>query len=211
MSPRRPGAVPDTDTDAVRRHLVECCRRVLARRRTTDVTVREIAAEAGVATGLLYNHFDDKDDLLVAAILEHQPAFEGAALRGKAGTGSVAGNLEAYARDSFAVMRELLPLMVTLRPAVLERLTAAVHAGGTNPHDAARRSVAAYLRAEQRRGRVQPDADVDAVALLLTGALHELALFGPHGPKTGTADALVTRIVATVMCALNPRRTEQLL
>jgi AcrR family transcriptional regulator len=201
MSPRRPGALPDDDTDGVRRYLLECCSRVLLRRRTADITVREIAAEARVATGLLYNHFEDKDDLVIAAILERGPAFEGAALSGRAGTRSVAENLTEYARESLGVMRDVLPLVMTLKPAILTRLTTRIHASGS-PLEAARQGVAAYLLEEQRLGRISQEADVETSAMVLTGALHELALFGTPGADDSDDAALVDRVVATVMRGL---------
>jgi AcrR family transcriptional regulator len=201
MSPRRPGALPEDDTDGVRRYLLDCCCRVLLRNRTADITVREIATEAGVATGLLYNHFEDKDDLIIAAIIERGPTFEGAGLSGRAGTRSVAENLQDYARDSLRVMREVLPLVMTLKPALLARLTSKVHATGS-PLDAARQAVAVYLSEEQRIGRVDEMADVETSAMVLTGALHELALFGTPGAEPADDDELVRRVVATVMRGL---------
>lgn len=98
-------------------------------------------------------------------------------------------------------MRDVLPLVTTLKPAALARLTARVQVEGSPP-DAARRAVAGYLRAEQQLGRVQADADIDAAAMLLTGALHELALFGTPDAESGRDDALVGRVVGMVMRAL---------
>ena len=47
--------------------------RVVAERGYDGTRVAEIAREAGVTTGAIYNHFDSKADLLTAAIAEQGP------------------------------------------------------------------------------------------------------------------------------------------
>lgn len=52
-----------------RRKLVETAVRLFSDRPYDEVSVQEIAAEAGVATGLLYYHFTDKEGLYAAALV----------------------------------------------------------------------------------------------------------------------------------------------
>ena len=61
--------------------------------------------------------------------------------------------------------------------------------------------VAEYLVAEQALGRVRPDADPHAAAVLLTGACHQIAfeeqLLGPGHPAShAAATALVDTLLA---------------
>ena len=53
-----------------RRRLLDAARTTFTRLGFERATVRDIAREAGVAQGLLYHHFRDKDDLLRAVFLE---------------------------------------------------------------------------------------------------------------------------------------------
>jgi AcrR family transcriptional regulator len=70
---------------ALRRHLIEVTQRLLAAHGLTGLTTRVIAREAQVSDGVLYNHFTDKDELVVAAL-------------GERITGSVARYLDACPR-----------------------------------------------------------------------------------------------------------------
>jgi AcrR family transcriptional regulator len=61
------------DHDVRRDELVRAAWRVIAARGIDEVTVREIAREAGYSSGVLAHYFDNKDDLLVHAFrLSHE-------------------------------------------------------------------------------------------------------------------------------------------
>lgn len=55
---------------SVRRALIEAAHRVLRREGATGLTVRAVAAEAGVAPMGVYNHFDGKSGLLSAVVTD---------------------------------------------------------------------------------------------------------------------------------------------
>jgi AcrR family transcriptional regulator len=180
MTPRRAAALREVDDQSLREHLIATAERLVARRGTVGLTVREIAREARVADGVLYNHFADKEELLALAVHAHVAAVE-AALGpppGPAGSGSVEANLTAYIDRSLALHAAILPAFAGLvgQPGVLARFDALPNptAGGRG----LREDLADYLRAEQRLGRLAGDADVDAAATMLIGACHELIL--PH-------------------------------
>jgi AcrR family transcriptional regulator len=180
MTPRRAAALREVDDQSLREHLIATAERLVARRGTVGLTVREIAREARVADGVLYNHFADKEELLALAVHAHVAAVE-AALGpppGPAGSGSVGANLTAYIDRSLALHAAILPAFAGLvgQPGVLARFDALPNptAGGRG----LREDLADYLRAEQRLGRLAGDADVDAAATMLIGACHELIL--PH-------------------------------
>ena len=80
-----------TRTQALRRqHILEAAIRVFARHGFHRATIRQIAEEAGVADGTIYNTFEDKSALLFA-VLEPlgQPAPDGNALRAMVAGGDV--------------------------------------------------------------------------------------------------------------------------
>ena len=65
-----------------------------------ELTTRSIAHHAGVSDGVLYNHFDDKTDLLMAAMLRRYGRLVERleAATPTAGEGTVVGNVQAYGR-----------------------------------------------------------------------------------------------------------------
>jgi AcrR family transcriptional regulator len=90
------------DHQARREELVEATWRVIARAGMVGATMREIAREAGVSTGILAHYFADKEDLLGHALrLSHRRVYE----RIHAGTQGLIG-LPALR----VIMLEALPL-----------------------------------------------------------------------------------------------------
>lgn len=71
------GAIPKVvDHEQRRRELVHAAWRVIASRGIDEVTVREIAREAGYSAGVLAHYFENKDDLLVHALkLSHEEIY----------------------------------------------------------------------------------------------------------------------------------------
>lgn len=53
-----------------RRALVDAARRIVADRGTTQVSIQDITDEADVGFGSFYNHFESKEELFGAAVLE---------------------------------------------------------------------------------------------------------------------------------------------
>src|SRR4029077_1412745 len=212
MSPRKPAVLRDRDGENLREHLIATAARLIDQRGGTGLAVRDIAREAQVADGALYNYFEDKEDLLAHALLAHvgRVMTEAPQLLPPAGTGTVAGNLAAFIDRGLAVLIRVGPAFAGLlsQPRVLIRFHAMVggdaafgtdspgesaagdspgdSAAGDSPGDSAAGdsparsgagesapadaehprslpdALAHYLRAEQRLGRIDAAADVDA-------------------------------------------------
>ena len=79
MSPRRASALRGGDAQDLRGYLIATAARLIGERGTGALTVRDIAREAQVADGVLYNYFEDKEDLLANALLAHVAAVMGSA------------------------------------------------------------------------------------------------------------------------------------
>ena len=111
----------------------ESQRRLLAAAHATFVrlgydraTIRDIAEEAGVAQGLLYNYFRSKDDLL-REVFRAGARDVAEALGAGAAAGTPAEQLERVIRRSFEIVRErrdfwLLSYMLRFQPRTAEWL-----------------------------------------------------------------------------------------
>jgi AcrR family transcriptional regulator len=281
MSPRKPAVLRDRGGQNLREYLIATAAGLIGRRGTADLSVRAIAREAQVADGVLYNYFEDKEDLLAHALLAHVADVMGTApqLVPPAGSGTVAGNLAQFIDRGLEVLGRVTPAFAGLlsQPKVLTRFhamvggDAAFGAGGEDPADdspaddspaddspaddspaddspAADSPAAdspghgsaghgspggdsgaeggdgrqglpdlltAYLRAEQRLGRIDAGADIDATSKLIVGAIHGLVLprivFTPPGTLATAPGQLVTapaglsrRLAETILRGIAP-------
>lgn len=202
MSPRKAAVLRGQDDGtSLREHLISTAEKMIARRGTAALTVREIAHEAGVADGVLYNHFDGKEDLLATAIAAYVRAVERdlGELPGP-GTGDVASNVRAYIDYGLALHRAIVPAFAGVRgrPGVLSRF-AGLLPPGTNWRD----RLLGYLRAERDLGRLAPGAPVDAAAAMITGVCHEtvLSLLLPDGslPPIASEPPDIDGVVAVIL------------
>ena len=239
------------DGQNLREYLITTAARLIEQRGTAGLAVREIAREAQVADGVLYNYFEDKEDLLAQALLAHVGSVMHTAPRlPPAGTGTVEANLAGFIDGGLAVLIRVMPAFAGLlsQPKVLVRFHAMVggdEAFGTAPAQAAPAQapaktpagapgtgdpalaaaetlagarveprslpqiLTAYLLAEQRIGRVRPDADIGTVSDLVVGAIHgnvlPRILFRPPGGSPVTAEpGFGARLAATIMTGIEP-------
>lgn len=185
----------------VREQLFAAADRVLAQDGPAGLTTRAVTAEAGVANGVLHRHFRDLDEFLAAFVASRLDGIaDGAtALPGRAGHGTVAGNLTEATVAVFGTNAQALMSLVAAKPelgAALEHATGRV--GGLGDIE---QHFAAYLDAEQKLGRVGSAADTETLAFTLLGTVHHLVI-------TRRVDApglrqQVQRIVAALIAGLD--------
>ena len=160
---------------ALRRHLIGVTHRLLAAHGLTGLTTRVIAREAEVSDGVLYNHFADKDDLIVAALTEQfAELFAGATTRCPSpGRGSLREGLDALLAGCLEIQSAILPLIGGLlaHPALLREVLNRLHAGDGSPHRFWE-AMTDYLHAEQALGTVAADVHPETVAEVLFGVTH---------------------------------------
>jgi AcrR family transcriptional regulator len=181
MSPRRAAAVKETEGDpgiALREHLVASAQTLLAEREVTTITARDLAREAGVSDGVLYNYFADKNELLLTALLRRFDELLddfGADLPAP-GTGSVEENVRKYAEALYTFDVDGFPMLAKLLgdPPLLQRFLVETHRQPVYT-ERVRKPVVDYLAGERRRGRIAR-IDPEAAADLLIGAIAQLAL-----------------------------------
>ena len=123
----------DRDGENLREHLISTAARLIDQRGSAGLAVRDIAREAQVADGALYNYFEDKEDLLAQALLAHvaRVMTEAPRLIPEPGTGTVAENLAEFVDRGLGVLIRVLPAFAGLlaQPKVLSRFHAMVGGG----------------------------------------------------------------------------------
>jgi AcrR family transcriptional regulator len=179
-----------------RQQLFAALERVIARDGPGRLTGRAVTREAGVATGLLYAHFTNLEEFLAGYAVDRAFQLAGgvAGLPGRAGTGTVAGNLgDAVLATPPGTLLALTRLMAG-RPELAAGVEAVLGDGSAGLR-AVERAAAGYLAAEQRLGRVPAGADPEALALAVVGVLHHVALTGGDDPA---APGRIRRAVAAL-------------
>jgi len=266
MSPRKPAVLRDDSGQNLRDYLIETAARLIDQRGSAGLAVRDIAREAQVADGVLYNYFEDKEDLLVHALLAHVSKVMASAQRllPPPGEGTVAENLRVFIDGGIANLLRVTPAFAGLisQPKVLTRFHAmvggdaafdpaadtgesAAEAGGVaddgggttddgggtadddgegaadgGPGEDDDRGVSqgeprglpdlltAYLQGEQRLGRIDATADIDAAASLIVGAMHgqilPRVLFAPPGTPVTVPAGLSARLADVVLEGIAP-------
>jgi AcrR family transcriptional regulator len=140
MSPRKPAVLRDGDGQNLRDYLITTAARLIDERGSAGLGVRDIAREAQVADGVLYNYFEDKEDLLAHALLTHvATVMEGMPQMPPAGTGTVAENLRQFIDIGIGALARVVPAFAGLlaQPKVLKRFHAMVGGDAAFAGDAA--------------------------------------------------------------------------
>ena len=234
----------------LREYLIATAARLIDQRGSAGLAVRDIAREAQVADGVLYNYFEDKEDLLAHALLAHVGAVmaSGPTLLLPPGEGSVAENLRLFIDGGMARLVRVTPAFAGLlsQPKVLGRFHAmvggdsafgavtedAAERDGDGPADTAEHTDGApgsgghggpggeggrglgeiltnYLRAEQRLGRIDAAADIDATSSLIIGAIHgqilPRVLFSPPGSPITLPPGLAQSLAQTMLTGIAPK------
>ncbi len=213
----------DGDSRDLREYLIATAARLIGERGSAGLAVRDIAREAQVADGVLYNYFEDKEDLLAHALLAHVGGvMQAAPQMPAAGTGSVADNLRLFIDRGLETLARVAPAFAGLlsQPRVLSRFHAmvggdAAFVGGEREAGRAEPGPApdgprglpdvlrGYLLAEQRLGRIDQAADVDAAVTLIVGTIHgeilPRVMFAPPGHQVAAEPGLAGRVADTIL------------
>ncbi|MEE1735664.1 TetR/AcrR family transcriptional regulator [Streptomyces sp. BE147] len=148
-------------------------------------TTKEIAKAAGCSEAALYKYFSGKEELFVTVLGERLPKLGSllSALEAEPGEGDIEHNLTEIARQAALFYQQSFPMAASLyaEPQLKRRHEEAMREMDTGPHKPIQ-GLDAYLRAEQRVGRVRGDADTYAAASLLLGACAQRAFVYEMAP-----------------------------
>jgi AcrR family transcriptional regulator len=199
MSPRGK-TIPD-----IRDRLFRAGEELLIESGPGAISARAVAARAGVASGALYNHFDDLDHYLAELVLDRfrVQADLAAALPGRSGTGTVVGNLADALAQLLQSPTLAIAELVHSRLGLSVRVTRTLDEGAPGMAEI-HGAIVAYLEAERRQGRIAAGADAEAAALMMLGALHHLMLL--HGSELADARRVAERVANAAVNGLRKER-----
>ncbi|MFI8353598.1 TetR/AcrR family transcriptional regulator [Streptomyces cyaneofuscatus] len=170
-------------------------------------TTKEIARAAGCSEAALYKYFPSKEELFVTVLKERLPKLGGLLDGLVPGEGGVEANLTEVARQAALFYEQTFPMAASLyaEPQLKRRHEQGLRELGAGPHLPIQ-GLDAYLRAEQRAGRVRPDADTYAAASLLLGACAQRAFAYdalPGGTPPQPLDAFAASLARTLLAGIS--------
>ena len=198
----------------IRLRLLGAAAALVAERQSSAITARDIARKAGVSDGALYNHFPDKHELVLDALVGRFELLVGE-FQAEVGLelGAAPGDdtpldarLRHLAAATFRLHAASLPMLANVlsEPALFHRFMLAIHRpphGGrvfTDP-------VEDLVRAERSTGRAG-DVEPSAVADLLVGSVLMLALVDVLGGRSRRdTEARLEAAVRALVLGLAPR------
>ena len=194
---------------------MEAAYRTLVKRGYHETSMKDIAAEAGVAPGLAHYYFETKEDLLVAAI-EHgcEPLMRAWEAAGVSLSGPMPEDADPmlFARMGFELAKEELKSYGGLFLLTFDMFGVGLH----NPKIAT--AVRTFI--EERRGFVAritqaviagmaepPLASADAIAAAIWGSLHGIYLQKVMNPAFDAESAIDALSEITIAFATRGRTT----
>ncbi|MFI1653966.1 TetR/AcrR family transcriptional regulator [Streptomyces sp. NPDC020472] len=176
-----------------RTRIVDAARDLMRTAGLARTTTKEIAKAAGCSEAALYKYFSSKEELFLTVLNERLPQLGGllGTLVADPGGRTVEENLVEVARQAALFYEQTFPVVASLyaEPQLKRRHEEAMRTYGMGPHKPIE-GLAAYLRAEQRHGRLSPDADPVAAASLLLGACVQRSFAWQTSPDRRPPDSL---------------------
>ncbi len=160
-----------------RRAILHAAVRVFAEKGYHGCRIADVARAAGVAYGLVYHYFRNKDELLESVFAEQWTILLNALSAIDAGSSAPSEKLAGICAFVFDVYKAA-PSAVRVLLLEVSRTPNALRAGSTREtFEAGTRIVADVVRQGQQRGEFRADADPLVAATSILGAM-ELALSG---------------------------------
>jgi TetR/AcrR family fatty acid metabolism transcriptional regulator len=167
-----PGGEPEK-----RRAILHAAVRVFAEKGYQGCRIADVARAAGVAYGLVYHYFRNKDELLESVFAEQWAILMNAIQAIDEGPGTASDKIAGLYGFVFDVYKTA-PAAVRVLILEVTRTTHALRAGSTREtFERAVKLVADVVRQGQGRGELRPDVDPLVAATAILGAL-ELAVSG---------------------------------
>jgi len=193
-----------------RENIIQATQRLLQSHGLARLTTRDIAREANVAEGLIYHHFKDKAELIYKVV--ELRVSEATNLLQKlplqVGMRTLKENLEDVLNIIYRVHYEIVPIAFTVFAdrQLRVRLQEIMKETEMGPQRTIR-SLAVYLAAEQRLGRLSSDVNPQVAAKCLWMISIQLAMDDQFTGRKTDAVALRREIrdhLQTLMTGLEP-------
>ncbi|QHW33955.1 TetR/AcrR family transcriptional regulator [Paenibacillus rhizovicinus] len=193
----------------LRNRILAAAEQVILVNGLSKTTTKEIARIAGCSEGSLYNHFQSKEDLFMQVMKGHLHGFLEVLfkLNGHRGTRTVRENLAEVARGAldYFLLSILITASMFTEPGFLARHREGFQERNEGPHRA-NEIVTAYVRAEQKLGRVNARVNPRSVADLLLGGCFQhafhLQFLGKEEPEEARVQ-FVEQLLMTLMIGLD--------
>jgi len=193
-----------------REHILDAAISVMRTLGLARATTKEIAQAAGLSEAALYRHFADKAELFLCVIGERVPQLVWALhdLPSHVGRRTVRANLEEIVHVALPFYDEAVPLGAAMfaEPELLARHQERLRTKDAGPLRAVE-LLAAYVRAEQRLGRINRRADPEAAAWLLLGPCIGRTLvrrFVGEPESRESDEGFIKSLLSTLMQGLAP-------
>lgn len=187
MPPRKQRLSPDEPRDP-RTQLLDAALRAFARHGYAKASIRDIAAEAKVTSGLLYHYFPSKRAVL-EALFERSAGYVLQAFSEVAGLSDPRARLRELLRASARLVREHEEFWRVSYGVRFQRSVVAGLAEGIAAQSAAYVQLFSALLAEL--GRPEPELDARLLFAVLDGVFQHYVL----APDTYPLDALLERVI----------------
>ena len=181
----------DIQAETRRNQLLDIALVLFAERGVENVSVKDLAAEAGVAQGLIYHYFKGKDELLAAVFERQKPLAEIEAiidamsgLPAREGLTLFAQRLAALMVSKRAALRLLVREMLSPRSDQLAQVLAF--------RETVAARLTAYLQERIAAGELRPHVPLVTIQMLVSSLLTLLLLEQPIEP-------LIPSIVETLL------------
>jgi AcrR family transcriptional regulator len=187
--------------------ILEAATQLLREKGISGTTTREIARAAGLSDAAIYSHFKSRGDLLNALIPASLVDYKGSAdaFLKRIGQGTIKGNLKFFmklARDFFLEASPKIALILA-EPELFNEL-----GGRPVKGNKAETFLTDYIRAEQRMGRINDEADAAAIGTIVVAtAFYEGFTAGLLGKAfTAARPSSADEIIDALMVGLEPRK-----
>jgi DNA-binding transcriptional ArsR family regulator len=190
-----------------RTKILEAAAQLLRDKGISGTTTREIARAAGLSDAAIYSHFKSRGELLNALMPASLVDYKGSAdaFLKRVGQGTVKGNLKFFMKRAREFFLEASPkiALILAEPELFDEL-----GGRPVKGSKAETFLTDYIRAEQRMGRINEEADAAAIGTIVVAtAFYEGFTAGLLG-KAFTAErpSSADEIIDALMVGLAPRK-----
>jgi AcrR family transcriptional regulator len=200
-------------SDQTKERIVDAAYRTLVKRGYHETSMKDIAAEAGVAPGLAHYYFESKEDLLVAAI-EHgcEPLLDAWDQAGVNLSGPLPEDADPMmvARMGFELAKEELKTYRGLFLLTFDMFGVGLHnpkiASAVHRFIEERRAFIARITQGVIAGMADPPiASADGIAAAIWGSLHGIYLQKVMNPEFDAEAAIDALSEMTIAFATRPR------